>query len=91
MLQTAQMHQLLLSRQVAAALSLQPAAPQPQVRGLGMGGVVHRAARLQVQGWGSIWGCLLRKMTPLYSGPAEGLILIRSPTNVCWAKEWLNE
>lgn len=44
MLQTAQMHQLLLSRQVAAALSLQPAAPQPQVRGLGMGGVVHRGS-----------------------------------------------
>lgn len=43
MLQSAQMHQLLLSRLMAAALNLQPAAPV-QVRGLGMGGVDYRGS-----------------------------------------------
>lgn len=41
LLQTAQMHQLLQGRLMAAALHLQPASPLPQVRGLGMDGVDH--------------------------------------------------
>lgn len=38
MLQNAQMHQLLLSRLVAAALNPRPAPPRPQVREIRVGG-----------------------------------------------------
>ncbi|XP_047563918.1 proline-rich protein 29 isoform X3 [Lutra lutra] len=62
LLQNAQMHQLLLSGLVAAALNQGPVSRHPQVRQLGVGcrcatGVTH----LQVQGWGSIWGGSWRK------------------------------
>lgn len=64
MLQNAQMHQLLMSRLVAAALNPRPAPPRPQVREVGVGGVGPPGpAHLQVQGWGSICGPLLRKRT----------------------------
>lgn len=58
MLQNAQMHQLLMSRLVAAALNPWPASPLPQVHGLGVGLWGHH-----LQGWGSIRGPLLRKRT----------------------------
>lgn len=64
LLQNAQMHQLLLSGLVAAALHPGPASCHPQVRQLGVGWrCATRATGLQVQGQGSIWGGSWRKRT----------------------------
>lgn len=58
MLQDAQMHQLLMSRLVTAALNPRLASPLPQVHGPGVDLWGHH---LQVQGWRSICASPLEK------------------------------